>query len=155
MSHWILEVTCIGLNNCGRFPVEYTGRGADRSPEFVLENLSPDAKTLAVKLEDLSHPIKEFTHWLIWNIPVSDRIPGGIPAGKTVTALGNACQGIGYGFHRYAGPKPPKGKTHTYRFTVYALDCELKISASSMKRNFLKKAGKHIIQAGSVVGVFE
>ena len=27
--------------------------------------------------------------------------------------------GIGYGFHRYVGPKPPKGKKHTYRFTVY------------------------------------
>lgn len=44
---------------------------------------------------------------------------------------------------------------HTYRFTVYSLDCELNISANSMKRNFLKKAERHIIQKGSIVGEFE
>ncbi len=38
---------------------------------------------------------------------------------QAVRMLGNARQGIGYGFHRYVGPKPPKGKKHTYRFTVY------------------------------------
>jgi len=30
----------------------------------VIKNLSPSAKTLAVTLEDLSHPIKDFTHWI-------------------------------------------------------------------------------------------
>ena len=69
--------------------------------------------------------------------------------------LGDAGQGVGYGLHRYAGPKPPKGKKHTYRFTIYSLDCEISISANSMKRNFLKKAEKHIIQKGSIIGEFE
>ncbi len=57
--------------------------------------------------------------------------------------------------HRYAGPKPPKGKKHIYRFTIYSLDCKIDISANSMKRNFLKKAEKHIIQKGSIIGEFE
>lgn len=30
-------------------------------------------------------------------------------------------QGLAYGWYRYAGPKPPKGKKHLYRFTLYAL----------------------------------
>lgn len=155
MNHTILDFVCIGMNSGEKFPAEYTGRGQNRSPEFVLKNLSKEAKSLAITLEDLSHPIKNFTHWLIWNIPASDRIKGNIPPGRTVPALGKACQGIGYGFHRYAGPKPPKGKRHTYRFTVYSLDCELKISPDSMKGSFLKKAKKHIIQKGSIVGEFE
>ena len=155
MNHTVLEFECVGMDNGGKFPIEYTGRGQDISPEFVIKNLSSDAKTLAITLEDISHPIKNFTHWLIWNIPAADRIKGDIPAGRIVPALGNACQGIGYGIHRYAGPKPPKGKKHTYRFTVYSLDCEMNISANSMKRNFLKKAEKHIIQKGSIVGDFE
>ena len=145
MNCTVLEFECIGMDNGGKFPMEYTGRGQNISPEFVMKNLSPNAKTLAVTLEDLSHPIKDFTHWLIWNIP----------AGKAVPALGNARQGIGYGLHRYAGPKPPKGKKHIYRFTVYSLDCEINMSARSMKRNFLKKAEGHIIQKGSIVGEFE
>ena len=155
MNNTLLEFECIGMDDGRKFPIEYTGRGQDISPEFIIKNLSPNAKTLAVTLEDLSHPIKDFTHWVIWNIPATDRIKKNIPAGKTVPMLGNARQGIGYGFHCYAGPKPPKGKKHTYRFTVYSLDCEINISANSMKRNFLKKAERHIIQKGSIVGEFE
>lgn len=155
MNNDVLEFECIGMDNGSRFPIEYTGRGQDISPEFVIRNLSLNAKTLAVTLEDLSHPVKDFTHWIIWNIPAADKIKGNIPAGKAVPMLGNARQGIGYGLHRYAGPKPPKGKKHIYRFTVYSLDCEINISANSTKRNFLKKAEKHIIQKGSIIGEFE
>ena len=155
MNNAVLEFECVGMGNGGKFPVEYTGRGQDISPEFVIKNLSPDAKTLAVTLEDLSHPIKNFTHWVVWNIPAADRIRKGIPAGKTVPELGNVCQGIGYGVHHYAGPKPPKGKKHTYRFTIYSLDCEMDLSVNSMKWSFLKKAEKHILQKGSITGEFE
>ena len=155
MNYTILEFACIGIDTDGKFPLENTGRGQDISPEFLIKNLSPEAKTLAITLEDLSHPIKEFTHWLIWNIPAADQVKSGISAGSYVPELDGACQGIGYGFHRYAGPKPPKGKTHTYRFTVYALDCEIQLSVHSMKRAFLKKAEGHILQKGSMTAKFE
>ncbi len=151
----ILEFTCVGIENGGVFPVENTGRGQDVSPEFIFQNLSPQAKTIAITLEDLSHPIKDFTHWLIWNIPAAERVGSRIPAGSHVPEPDGACQGIGYGFHRYAGPKPPKRKTHTYRFTVYALDCEIQLSVHSMKRAFLKKAEGHILQKGSITAKFE
>ena len=155
MNYTILEFTCIGIDTDGKFPLENTGRGQDISPEFLIKNLSPKAKTLAITLEDLSHPIKEFTHWLIWNIPAADQVKSGISAGSHVPELDGACQGIGYGFHRYAGPKPPKGKTHTYRFTVYALDCKIQLSVHSMKRAFLKKAEGNILQKGSITASFE
>lgn len=148
----ILSVHCSGIEN-GKFHIDHTGRGADRSPELVLENLSPEAVTLAVVLEDMSHPMKGFTHWVIWNLPVSDKIPGGIPAGKTV--LGGAVQGVAYGLHRYAGPKPPRHMRHTYRFTVYALDCALTLAPDSRKKAFLRAAEGHILQSGSLSGEFE
>ena len=155
MNYTILEFTCIGIDNDREFPLENTGRGQDISPEFLIKNLSPKAKTLAITLEDLSHPIKEFTHWLIWNIPAANQVKSGISAGSHVPELDGACQGIGYGFHRYAGPKPPKGKTHTYRFTVYALDSELQLKVHSLKKAFLKKAAGHILQKGSITANFE
>ena len=150
-----LEFICTGIENGGIFPTENTGRGQDKSPEFILMNLSPQVKTLAIILEDVSHPIKNFTHWLIWNIPAANRVDSGISAGSYVPGLGGACQGVGYGFHRYAGPKPPNGKTHTYRFTVYALDCEVQLSVHSLKRAFLKKAEGHILQKGTMTANFE
>lgn len=148
----LLTVRCPGIEK-GKFRLEHTGRGADRSPELVLESLSPAAKTLAVVLEDMSHPIRGFTHWVIWNLPASDQIPGAIPAGKTVS--GGGVQGVAYGLHRYAGPKPPRGKTHTYRFTVYALDRALGLSSGARKKVFLRAAEGHILQCGSISGKFE
>ena len=151
----LLRFRCSGIMDGGSFSLEHTGRGRDISPAFLLDNLSPEAKTLAITLEDLSHPIKNFTHWIIWNIPAANQVKSGISAGSHVSELDGACQGIGYGLHRYAGPKPPKGKTHIYRFTVYALDCELKLSVHSLKRAFLKKAYGHIIQKGNITARFE
>lgn len=146
---------CVGMKNGDSFPIANTGHGQDISPEFLIRNLSPDAKTLAITLEDIHHPLfKNFTHWLIWNIPAAERIPGAIPGGKRVPSLGNARQGIGYGWHKYAGPKPPKGTRHLYRFTVYALDSEIGLSILPTKRSFLKKARQHILQQGSMVGEF-
>lgn len=137
----------------GTFPTQNTGRGEDISPEIVIENLSGSAVSLAVTLEDISHPIKNFTHWVIWNIPASSVIKGGIRPGKSLPD--GSVQGIGYGMHRYAGPKPPRGKCHSYRFTVYVLDCMLDISAGSFKKAVLNAAQGHILQRGSVTGKFE
>lgn len=155
MKQNTLDFECIGIKDGNKFPIENTGRGRDFSPEFIIKNLSPDAKTLIITLEDLSHPIKNFTHWIIWNVPATDVISKAIPAGKTVSALHGAKQGIGYGFHRYAGPKPPKGKSHQYCFTVYVLDCLLDLKSSSTKRKVLNKASGHIIQQGRICGYFE
>lgn len=60
-----LDFTCSAIDGKGGFLREYTGRGDDISPEFAINNLSPSAKTLLVTLEDLSHPIRRFTHWVI------------------------------------------------------------------------------------------
>lgn len=151
MEEKMLKIHCSGIEN-GKFHIDHTGRGADRSPELVLEGLSPEAVTLAVTLEDLSHPIKNFTHWVIWNLPAADRIPGAIPAGKST--LDGAVQGVAYGLHRYAGPKPPRRTQHTYRFTVYALDCTLVLHSRARKKAFLRAAEGHILQRGSISGIF-
>ena len=152
----VLIFECNNMKNGETFPVENTGRGQDRSPEFIIKNLSPHAKTLAIILEDIKHPIfKNFTHWLIFNISAREKIDGAIPGGKIVSGLGNARQGIGYGLYRYAGPKPPKGRQHLYRFTMYALDREINLTGIPTKSRFMKIAGKYMIQQGSIIGKYE
>lgn len=156
MSMDILLFECSGMKNGEKFPIENTGRGQDISPEFIIKNLSSSAKTLAITLEDVKHPFfKDFTHWIIWNIPARERIAEAIPSGKIVPDLGNARQGIAYGWHRYAGPKPPKGKQHLYRFTIYALDTEIDLKGFPTKSSFIKMAKGHVIQQGSIVGEYE
>jgi len=149
-----LEFTCDGIDAQGKFYLECTGYGQNISPEFVIHNLSSSAKTIAITLEDLCHPIKDFTHWIIWNIPATSMIRKGIPSGKSIELYENAKQGLAYGWHRYAGPKPPKGKSHLYKFTLYALDCEIELSANVFKKAFLRKAEGHILQKGEITGEF-
>lgn len=152
----ILHFECVGLGEGKRFPIQYTGRGENESPEFILRNLSPKAKTIAITLDDLSHPIfGVFNHWVIWNISAQAKIPNGIPAGRKIPTLGNAIQGVGYGRHRYAGPKPPKGKRHRYCFTIYVLDCNIHVKSWARKKHLLKAVKPHLIQCGSITGVFE
>ena len=148
----ILHFHCPGLEDGGTFPRENTGWGKDLSPEIVLEDLSPRARTLAVTLEDMSHPVKGFTHWVMWNFPARKVIPGGLP--KHERLENGITQGVAYGIHRYAGPKPPVWSHHRYRLTVYALDCALELDTASRKRRVLKAAEGHILQTGSLTARF-
>lgn len=47
-NYSLLEFSIVGLENGGKFPIEYTGRGKDISPEIIIHNLSPKAKTIAI-----------------------------------------------------------------------------------------------------------
>lgn len=150
-----LEFECNNLTNGSRFPLDYTGRGKDISPEIRIFNLSPNAKSLIIILEDLDHPVKGFTHWVIWNIPAINTIPEGIPHGRKIPSLGGAKQGVAYGLHKYAGPKPPTNVTHIYKFSIYSLDCFLGLSSFSTKKRVLKSASNHILQRGELEGFFD
>lgn len=148
----VLTLECPAVPDGGWFPVEHTGRGADVSPELRLGNLAPGTAALAVILEDLDHPVKGFPHWVAWNFPPAECIPGGVPKGKRT--VGGAVQGIAYGFHRYAGPKPPKWITHRYRFTVYALDTVLELGAAASKWRLLRAMQGHVLQQASLTASF-
>lgn len=151
-----LYVECKAFSDGGVIPVDYTGRGKDLSPELILHNLPSETKSISIIMDDIKHHIfGTFNHWVIWNIPTQDTIPEGIPAGETLPDLGNAVQGIGYGRHRYAGPKPPKGKQHIYRFTVYALRERIELKSSAKKKHLLKAIEPHILQSASVNGKYE
>ncbi len=140
----------------GWMPIEHSGRGKDISPEIRLSEIDEKAVSIAITLDDASHPFfPNYNHWLIWNLPVAAIIPEGIPKGGTVESLGGAKQGIAYGRHRYKGPKPPFKWIHNYVFTVYTLDSSVDISPKSTKRDFLIAAQGHILQKAIYVGKFQ
>ena len=147
MKNYKLKVRCI--YGIWQIPVEYTGYGKNVSPEFKIINLSTKAKSLVIILEDLSHPIKNFTHWIAWNIKAESIIP------KNIGNIDNVVQGIAYGFHKYAGAKPPIFQKHNYRYTIYSLDNTLDLSSNTMKKKLLKAIEGHILQKGTITGYFK
>lgn len=149
-----LKVTSDAFTEGGMIPTKFTGRGEDISPNLKLAEISPDAKSIAVIMDDHDHPLGIYNHWVIWNIPVSNEVPEGISHGKIVNSLGGAVQGNGYGRHKYRGPKPPYG-THRYKFNVYVLDTTLDLSSDSGKAELVQSMKGHVLQYGSLTGKYE
>lgn len=149
-----LIITSPAFENETKIPVQYTGRGADISPELHLSFINDNAESISIIMDDMGHPIPAYNHWVIWNIPVMQIIPENIPYGATVASLGGAVQGRGYGRNRYRGPNPPFNWSHRYQFNVYILDCKLSLPSNSRKRDLLEAMSGHILQQGSLVGRF-
>lgn len=140
----------------GTIPGQHSGRGEDRSPAFAISGIPKGTVSLALLLEDTSHPLfRDFPHWVIWNLPVTDALPEGISPGRETAVLGEtAIQGLAYGRHRYAGPKPPKWRRHLYRFTLLALDCRLELPGNTGRKRLLQAAKGHILEKAILAGWF-
>lgn len=149
-----LTVTSPAFENEAVIPVQYTGRGEDISPELHLSSIDENAKSMAVIMDDMGHPIPAYNHWVIWNIPIMEIIPQNIPRGAHIAELNGATQGRGYGRNKYRGPKPPFNWSHRYQFNVYVLDCLLDLPVRSRKRDVLAAMEGHVLQEGCLVGRF-
>ncbi len=150
-------VRSTAFENNGIIPQKHTGFGEDVSPELIITDAPENAVSLAIILDDLDVPFqKNFTHWIIWNIPVTDVIPEGLPCGAVIREPIPACQGTAWGKHQYRGPKQPFfiRKEHRYVFTVYALDCQLDISEHSRKKNLIDVMHGHISAEARLIGKF-
>lgn len=67
-------------------------------------------------------PTPKFTHWVVWDIPASTlMLPAALGGSAMLTMPAGAKQAAGSGMG-YLGPCPPGNATHTYEFTIYALD---------------------------------
>lgn len=150
MEKLVVTTPCFEQN--GLIPIKYTGHGADESPEIQLIGLSENAVSIAIIMNDMGHPIPDYNHWVIWNIPAIAKIPGNIPYGKEVDQLKPAMQGIGYGKHRYRGPKPPFNWSHIYHFDVFTLDCFLDIPNNARRKTLLAAMQGHILQEAALIG---
>lgn len=144
-----IGVTSAAFVEGGAIPVAYTGDGEDISPPFQLGKIADEGKSIAIIMEDLDIPlIGSYTHWTIWNLPPVEAIPEAIAHGEDVSG---AVQGVGYGEHRYRGPKPPFG-THRYRFHFFVLDQVLALDASAGRAALLAAMEGHILQYGAITG---
>lgn len=140
----------------GWIPQEYTGYGEDKSPELWIENVSEEAKSFIITLDDASHPLfPNYNHWVAWNVEVVNKIPEGLPQGAEIDTPIAMRQGVAYGKHKYRGPKPPFNWNHTYVFTVYALDVMLELSESATKEQVLLQMQGHVLQKGTLSGKYQ
>jgi len=148
-----IEIKSVFKNN-EKIPEKYTCDGEDISPPLELVNLSENAKSIAIIVDDPDAPFGTFNHWIIWNIPPTNKIPEGIPEGKEIHTPFKAFQGKNdFGKYKYGGPCPPPGKPHRYFFKVYVLDTTLELKEGT-KEELLKAMEGHVIQYGELIGLY-
>lgn len=109
-------------------------KGENISPELHWENAPKETKAFAVSIYDLDAPTGSgFWHWSVYNIPanttnlISDagNFSGQNLPKESVNGNNDA------GAPGYVGPCPPKGETHRYIITVFALKEKLNIDKNA------------------------
>ena len=134
--------------NMERIPEKYSCDGENINPRLEISNIPKNAKSLALIMHDPDAPREGgFTHWVVWNIPVS----------KKVIIEEDSFLGVegknGANESGYRGPCPPSG-VHRYFFTFYALDRELSLGGDSTKVVLENAMLGHVISKGELVGVY-
>src|SRR5947207_8775218 len=100
----------------GAISKAYTCDAENISPALSWSGEPPETKSFAVIVDDPDAPSGTFTHWLLYDIPLSvHSLPEKSASTEGVAGTND------FGHSRYDGPCPPEGHgPHRYYFKVFA-----------------------------------
>jgi len=133
------------FENKGLIPAKYTCDGDDINPPLQIEGIPENAESLVLIVDDPDAPMGTWDHWIVWNIPPTEKIEENSVPG--VEGLND--------FRRrsYGGPCPPSG-THRYFFKVCALDTELNLKPNSRKKDVERAMRGRVLAQGEILGLY-
>jgi Raf kinase inhibitor-like YbhB/YbcL family protein len=143
----------------GTIPARYACYESGATPALAWSSVPEASKSFAVIAKDLdstlSSLIGPFVHWVVYDIPLSEReLPDALPA-RAELANGTR-QGVnGFGKLGFAGPCPPGKSSHRYEFTVYAVDTVLNLASGSTDKALLAAMRGHVIASGSFIAHYK
>lgn len=144
-----MTISSSAFENNGSIPQEYSCEGEGGNPPLEIHNVPPDAKALALIVDDPDAPVGLFTHWVLYNIPPNttkiDRnsVPPGASFGKN--SIGEL---------RWIAPCPPSGMHH-YQFQIYALSQPLGIAQGSDRDMVEKAIAQYEVDSAKLVGTYQ
>ena len=145
-----MDLTSSSFSN-GQIPRDYTCDGQNRSPQLAWSAPPAGTRSLALTVTDPDAPSGTFTHWVLFNLPASTRslpedlstspqLPDGSSQGH------NDFSRIGYG-----GPCPPRGSTHRYVFTLFAVDSLLTLAPGAARDQLESALAGHTLARGKLI----
>lgn len=152
-----MSISSPAFDHMGTIPRSHTCDGEDLSPELCWRGVAPNARSLALIVDDPDAPDPEapkmtWVHWVLYNIPPdTSGLPAAVtPAGLTPGTMEgvNDWKRIGHG-----GPCPPIG-THRYFFKLYALDAVLPDLGQPTKAELENAMSGHVIERAELVGLY-
>src|SRR6266404_6311934 len=143
-----MKITSPAFQEGGTIPEKFSKNGQNVSPELRIEGVPPEAKNLALIVDDPDAPVGLFTHWIVWNIDSkTTQIAEGSAPGAAVQGKNDFGE-IGYG-----GPQPPSG-THRYYFKIFALNSTLDLKSGAKRKEVDAAMKGHIIAQGQLMGKY-
>ena len=142
----------------GAIPSRFTCDGDDISPALEWSGAPPNAKSLALIVDDPDAPDPKapkmvYVHWVLYNIPTSAK---GIPQHATAKQLPTGTRGGVNDFKKegYGGPCPPIGR-HRYFHKLYALDVLLPDLNRPDKVAVEKAMQGHVLAEAALIGTYQ
>jgi Raf kinase inhibitor-like YbhB/YbcL family protein len=142
----------------GAIPVEATCEGPDRAPPLRWSGVPPEAKSLALTVDDPDAPDPKapqmtWVHWVLYNLPpTATSLPEGV-TGKSLPP--GTREGLNdWKQPGWRGPCPPIGR-HRYFFKLYALDVVLPAAGKLDEKQLLQAMKGHVLAEGQLVGTYE
>src|SRR5579885_1072038 len=145
-----LKITSTAFDEGGMIPAKYTCDGENVSPPLAWSGVPEAAKSLALVADDPDAPGGTWTHWVIYQIPATEKgLAEHVPARDTLD--GGARQGKNdFKKTGYGGPCPPSG-AHRYFFKLYALDTDVNLAPGATKDQLLKATEGHVVAQGQLM----
>jgi Raf kinase inhibitor-like YbhB/YbcL family protein len=148
-----LTLTSTAFPHQGEIPLRYTCEASSKpepSPPLGWTGVPPNAKSLALIVDDPDAPQPPWTHWVLYDLPpASSGLPEGgatLPAGARAGL--NSWERPGYG-----GPCPPSGR-HRYVFKLYALDTVLPDLHRPNQEQLERAMQGHVVAHAELIGTY-
>ncbi|MCK4518811.1 MAG: YbhB/YbcL family Raf kinase inhibitor-like protein [Candidatus Omnitrophica bacterium] len=139
-------LTSPDFHNNSIIPTKFTCQGEDVNPAFVINGIPEETKSMALIVDDPDAPGKTWVHWVVFDIPVIQKIDESSIPGK---------QGVNdFGVGDYRGPCPPSG-THRYFFKIYALDKILGLKEGISKEELEEAIKGHALDKAHLIGLYK
>ena len=144
-----MQIKSEAFEDGGMIPVKFTCEGPNVSPPLEFIDVSVEAKSLILIIEDPDAEARPWVHWLVFNIPpdVKRFEENSIASG----ARQGLCNGNTLG---YEGPCPPENE-HTYLFKLYAIDKMLETNPTPDRKKVLEQIHGHVIDEAALEGRYE
>ena len=110
----------------------------------------------ALILDDPDAPPGLWIHWVLFNLP--PELPAGFPPHGQLEngSLHGACWGVeSFSRRGHAGPLPPPGPAHRYRFRLSALDAPLPLPPGATAAEVRAAMADHILAEAELVGRYQ
>ena len=143
-----MNLISIAFKEGATIPRKHTCDGANDSPPLAWGEAPPQAKSMALIMDDPDAPSGTFVHWVLFDIP---------PA---FSELREGVHGVGtpgsnsYRKIVFTGPCPPPGPAHRYFFKLYALDQLLKLHPGVTKAELERAMQGHILEQAQLMGKY-